>query len=268
MGRVPSVLGHVRVCGLQRYRRNEGEHRMIELHCPHCSHLLRISDQYAGQQGRCRTCKGVVLVPPPLPRPILSEPPPLPARKPVDAGPHLHEESWTTPAAVQEAHRPKRTFPLRVALLSLLAVSGSMVMMMLSPAFPIWWGLNDSSTGPDAVTNGQPPRFDESPRTGVVPQRPYPNAIPGPTLRDGSRPRYPNGPSPQDLVPNPAPTAPNPGANSWPAPYSGPRQGYGPTVPDPRPRIPDPRPQIPNPGANIPGYRPPGGSYGGPYGSR
>ncbi len=31
---------------------------MIEMKCPHCGHQLRISDKYAGQQGRCKTCRG------------------------------------------------------------------------------------------------------------------------------------------------------------------------------------------------------------------
>lgn len=47
----------------------------MEMNCPHCGHLLRISDQYAGQHGGCKYCRGRFQVPlaPPVPPPV---PPP------------------------------------------------------------------------------------------------------------------------------------------------------------------------------------------------
>ncbi len=36
---------------------------MIELRCPVCNHILRIDDRFAGKQGQCKHCHGVVLVP-------------------------------------------------------------------------------------------------------------------------------------------------------------------------------------------------------------
>lgn len=35
---------------------------MIQLECPHCSQVLSIPDQYAGAQGHCNFCGGVVVV--------------------------------------------------------------------------------------------------------------------------------------------------------------------------------------------------------------
>ena len=36
---------------------------MIEMDCPHCNHPLRIGDQYAGQNGKCKHCNGKIAVP-------------------------------------------------------------------------------------------------------------------------------------------------------------------------------------------------------------
>ncbi len=36
---------------------------MIELNCPKCVHHLRIQDQYAGKNGKCRYCKTRFIVP-------------------------------------------------------------------------------------------------------------------------------------------------------------------------------------------------------------
>lgn len=36
---------------------------MIEMNCPHCDHLLRIDDKYAGQKGGCKHCGGHFRVP-------------------------------------------------------------------------------------------------------------------------------------------------------------------------------------------------------------
>ena len=34
---------------------------MIEMKCPHCGHQLRIPEKYAGQQGVCKACQGILL---------------------------------------------------------------------------------------------------------------------------------------------------------------------------------------------------------------
>jgi len=44
-------------------KRRGKEAVMIEMNCPHCGHLLRIPDQYAGQKGGCKHCKGLFQVP-------------------------------------------------------------------------------------------------------------------------------------------------------------------------------------------------------------
>ncbi len=36
---------------------------MIEMNCPHCGHLLRVRSKYAGKQGQCKHCQGLVDVP-------------------------------------------------------------------------------------------------------------------------------------------------------------------------------------------------------------
>ncbi len=36
---------------------------MIEMNCPHCGHHLRVRSKYAGKQGQCKHCEGIVDVP-------------------------------------------------------------------------------------------------------------------------------------------------------------------------------------------------------------
>jgi ubiquitin-protein ligase len=58
---------------------------MIEFHCPHCSRLFRIPDEYAGRTAKCKACGNSLTVPSPV-AVTASAPPASPSPHPLYQG--------------------------------------------------------------------------------------------------------------------------------------------------------------------------------------